>query len=613
MNVVFRIFGTPRIFDIFKSTDSEEIYFQNFYDKSRENTKFVIHRMASGRVSYNYLRYNFVSSEGRLGSFLGMSIVFENEYCFDVTNLYKLLDAVYKTILSEGVLVREVSNNPEIQAKYLVSRFQDAPNEIRRIEAIVLKNLEAEFLDDIHPLDNTFYAASSNLVRKLNNAKGNDLFLTALRKYAWVAISSDFEDNEELSLEKVVAIKSEIKRTKDLTKEISFKALEGEDLRSQIQTEYSNLESSKEIVKPYLQVQPELKHIWEELLLCQEDFLKLGELIQKNVLVPKTSGSSESPEVSKPDEGDAENAKTGKKKKKKDKKKKGKDSDESLSVEDTNREAEEDENSYSSTKNLDGRTEEKVRAFWWHLRKYWKWGLAIAAILVTCLLAMYQFYKSPIQSMAKQSQKVDSVPKGVNINDHPNSIHGPSIDSFNYYLKLVNDERQLGNFKQAIIYVNKAAEFNKEFDKNPLILEINTDKNKVNSMSEENAKLKLSPVKGSSIQASDPTAKVKPENKTSDNYSNRAKVVDSLYIVISPANATFTDGEKFTATIYKNGKPCSDCKGSWKFEKEISGDRNKYQTECTVKIDKSNFKDAAVFSYNIENKRIAHKINLSIN
>ena len=70
-NVVFKIFGAPNTFDLYQGSEGEISYFQNFDNGGKENVKLTVHRMASGKVSYSYLRYNFLSSGGRSNSFFG--------------------------------------------------------------------------------------------------------------------------------------------------------------------------------------------------------------------------------------------------------------------------------------------------------------------------------------------------------------------------------------------------------------------------------------------------------------------------------------------------------------------------------------------------------------
>ena len=73
----------------------------------------------------------------------GFSLVFRNEYCYDVKKLYQLFDTVYNNlILKGGFLLKEVTENPNIQAKFLVHAFRDQEKKIKNIENIILKNIK---------------------------------------------------------------------------------------------------------------------------------------------------------------------------------------------------------------------------------------------------------------------------------------------------------------------------------------------------------------------------------------------------------------------------------------------------------------------------------------
>ena len=109
MEVQFYIYGVPEGFDLYGGTPDDIGYFQLYYDSSRENAKLTIHRRHNGQVVYSFLCYNLISGGGRAGAFFGMSAVFNGIYCTDTNNLYKLFEGTYKTILQQGILLREAN------------------------------------------------------------------------------------------------------------------------------------------------------------------------------------------------------------------------------------------------------------------------------------------------------------------------------------------------------------------------------------------------------------------------------------------------------------------------------------------------------------------------
>ena len=263
MNFSFHIFGAPHGFELYQGKENEIGYFQTFDNGNKENAKLTIHRMANGQVSYSYLRYNFITSGGRGNSFFGMSVVFNQEYCADIENLYKLFDSVYKTILQNRILIEEIKDNLNAQAKYLVRSFTDADSEVKRIENIVSKNVENEFANDVHPISELPSVPQKNvcLTAKINLKKGNAVFLTAQREYPWVYISPDYKIIEEpiLSDEAIAGLDGSIEKIQTIYNNISLNALKGINIQEDIKTAWEQTQNGKELIKPYLRTQPELQ------------------------------------------------------------------------------------------------------------------------------------------------------------------------------------------------------------------------------------------------------------------------------------------------------------------------------------------------------------------
>ena len=193
MSPIFRVFGAPHTFDLYQGKVNEIGYFQNFDNGSKENVKLTIHRMESGKVSYSYLRYNIISGGGRHNSFLGMSIIFNNEYCQDIERIFGLFDTIYDEVIlrENGKLLAAVKDDPKAQAKYLVRAFSEVDNEVRLIERNIIVNLEKHFANEILPLDPSFVQSNTSI--KLNKEMGNAVFLTALHQCSWVHISPEYK------------------------------------------------------------------------------------------------------------------------------------------------------------------------------------------------------------------------------------------------------------------------------------------------------------------------------------------------------------------------------------------------------------------------------------
>lgn len=192
----FFIFGVPDGFDILGGDLVTTNYFQNYYNPSKENTKFSIHRNAGGGgITYAYLKYNLSSGKGREGSFFGMALYFpENGCCTDILKLYRLFDTIYdKVILADGEILKSTDGTSYIQAKYAVTRFNEKREYItQRIQSNILSNLDA-FADSFVPIDGSFTSENPDLGKRvpLQNAD-NDKLWSLLRQYNRLSISPDW-------------------------------------------------------------------------------------------------------------------------------------------------------------------------------------------------------------------------------------------------------------------------------------------------------------------------------------------------------------------------------------------------------------------------------------
>jgi hypothetical protein len=308
MNFAVKIFGAPYVFDLYQGTETELRYFQTF-DTGKENVKLVVHRREDGQVSYSYLRYKFMTSGRRPGSFFGISVVFNKEYCEDIQNLYKLFDIVYKTIQENKILFEEIKDNPDIQAKYLIRYFADEEKEVKRIENIIRKNIENHFADDIRPLDDlpSILPKNTKLIVMLNDKKGNTVFSKALDKYSWVSISPEYEDKEILlSLEEIAKLDNTIKDLRERVYNISINALKKVDVNKNIEDVRGQIKSCKDGIKQYLKIQPELKERDSNLVAVQKWLDELSGIVSTKNKIEYSDDQEPAEEVVAGDKGKVE-------------------------------------------------------------------------------------------------------------------------------------------------------------------------------------------------------------------------------------------------------------------------------------------------------------------
>ncbi len=196
----FYIFGVPNGFDLLDGDLAATNYFQNYYNPSKENTKFSIHRNAGdGMITYAYLKYNLTSGKGREGSFFGMALVFtENSCCTDFLKLYRLFDTIYdKVILADGEILEPTDGSSYIQAKYKITRFNEKREYImQKVLPNLLSNLNT-FADAFIPVDDTFSSSQPDLgVRIPYDNADNKKILNTLRHYNRLSISPSWSGPE---------------------------------------------------------------------------------------------------------------------------------------------------------------------------------------------------------------------------------------------------------------------------------------------------------------------------------------------------------------------------------------------------------------------------------
>lgn len=187
MEFVIKIYGAPYGFDLYEGSEQDLNYFQVFDNGSTEPVKMTVHRISNNQISYNYLRYGYVTSGGRTGSFFGMSIVFNKSYCSDFMRMYQLFEAVYGTITKNAILLEEFKSG-QWQAKYKIGKFSEAEDEVRRINGVLGQNIQGALANDIKPMTFPTTVSGDKELRLPANISNNAV-TNAVEKYSVVSIS----------------------------------------------------------------------------------------------------------------------------------------------------------------------------------------------------------------------------------------------------------------------------------------------------------------------------------------------------------------------------------------------------------------------------------------
>lgn len=194
MEFVIRIYGAPYGFELYEGSEQELNYFQVFDNGSSESVKMTVHRLNNNQISYNYLRYGYVTSGGRTGSFFGMSVVFNKSYCSEFIRMYQLFEAVYGTIVKNAILFEELTTG-QWQARYKIGKFSEAEDEIRRIKGVLGQNIQGALASSIRPIDFSSTLSRDKELRFSANVD-NESIVKAVNKYSIVSISPTYGSND---------------------------------------------------------------------------------------------------------------------------------------------------------------------------------------------------------------------------------------------------------------------------------------------------------------------------------------------------------------------------------------------------------------------------------
>ena len=248
--------GVPQGHDVFGGGGDK--YFESFYGISESfkgaKTVFVVEvrKDASGFCSYySYIRpQNVVAYSGRSGSYFGMSLKVDSQYCTDVYSLFQLFDKIYEEKIIGSIL--QQSGNTE---QYRIASFVDADYQLKSIAQLADNQIKAYFENDFEEIDSSFtkqYASAS--VYYNPDDVNSEAFFNSTRLYGKVFISPEYASKDSVistlssSEKKHQSIKVDYeKQIADLQKEnAQIPDLKGQ--LSKIQTDYENLvKQSQEI------------------------------------------------------------------------------------------------------------------------------------------------------------------------------------------------------------------------------------------------------------------------------------------------------------------------------------------------------------------------------
>lgn len=144
MKYTFSIHGVPYGSQSWGDISDNE-YLKSFYNSvsaSNVPTQMIVDIRYSGNTICSYYHYLMLSNvddyESRPGSYFGMTICFEDGYCSDFVELYKLFQTCFEKLVLQSVLVKSGE-----RYKYALADFDSANNTaiLKRVDGAIRKNI----------------------------------------------------------------------------------------------------------------------------------------------------------------------------------------------------------------------------------------------------------------------------------------------------------------------------------------------------------------------------------------------------------------------------------------------------------------------------------------
>ncbi len=109
------VFGVPNGFCDTGTTDEERKFIEQFY-RPQTGKKMFIHKRFDHKVFYTYAVYaeknkSFCSFSGRSGSFLGLTVILDKQYCQDFNKIKALCENMYTHLVSCGLITEDALGN----------------------------------------------------------------------------------------------------------------------------------------------------------------------------------------------------------------------------------------------------------------------------------------------------------------------------------------------------------------------------------------------------------------------------------------------------------------------------------------------------------------------
>lgn len=198
MDIEIFVHGVPNG-QSFWGKEEDRNYFGNFYGQSSSDAvKYLIQtRSSNGKIYcyYNYLVYhNVVGSDGREGSYFGLSIRFD-AYCKDFIGIYKILDTVFTAHVQNKILKYQNGNY-----KYTIADFASASDIMGNIKDAIWQLLQSTLTNESVCSLRGFTIGGGKLpTGNLYETTANDVEAT-VKQYGMIALSPYYPTVREMGM-----------------------------------------------------------------------------------------------------------------------------------------------------------------------------------------------------------------------------------------------------------------------------------------------------------------------------------------------------------------------------------------------------------------------------
>ena len=216
-NIHFIVHGVPAGHQVWGTQQKQ--YYESFYGSYEQygNARSVMvveaRKNGNGRTSYyTFLRCHNVSAfDGRQGSYFGMTLAVDGQYCTDVNSLFHLFEQVF----SQKMVGRILTKTGESE-RFSIEQLSSEDYFLKEMSDLVVKQIGSIIPNEFEDMDETFTKtqASRNVYWNIRDIDC-EAFVDATKQYGKVLVSADYSSKDA----QIDSFKASGRKASDLQKE----------------------------------------------------------------------------------------------------------------------------------------------------------------------------------------------------------------------------------------------------------------------------------------------------------------------------------------------------------------------------------------------------------